>query len=66
MSYIGDAGRQSDSGIFMNCEFSNTLEEGLLSIPADKPLTGIFYIFYKIILIVVLVKVLLSLTTCHI
>uniref|UniRef100_A0A1X7TSB2 DDE Tnp4 domain-containing protein n=1 Tax=Amphimedon queenslandica TaxID=400682 RepID=A0A1X7TSB2_AMPQE len=37
---IGEAGRQSDSGIFTNCQFCTALEEGLLNIPPDKALTG--------------------------
>lgn len=39
--HVGDAGKQSDSGIFVYCQFDNALEEGLLTIPTDKALTGI-------------------------
>lgn len=39
--HVGEAGRQSDSGIFTYCQFGTALEEGLLNIPPDKALTGI-------------------------
>ena len=42
--HLGDAGRNSDRGVFANSQFGQALYEGTLVIPDDKPLPGnIFY-----------------------
>ena len=37
---IGEAGRHSDGGVLENSEFGQALENGTLSIPDPRPLTG--------------------------
>ena len=41
---LGDAGRQSDGGVFGNCLFGQALENGELNIPKNSPLPGIFFV----------------------